>query len=137
MKNSEHMSNNLALINSPEHMSNNLVLINSPNTYSLTHIKFSFWSASTTNLNSLPKSFRLVEMNEKLLTSVMKPVIYPMSLLNTPLGKQNTLNIKSANQDNAFSYLITIHRKHGADVIKLCKLIPFLEVQERRTFSHK
>jgi len=29
-------------------------------------------------------------MNEKLLTSVMKPVIYPISLLNTSQGKQNT-----------------------------------------------
>lgn len=73
-----------------EQISSKLVLINSPNTYSLIRVKFLFWSASTTNLNLLLKSFQLVGMNEKLLTSVMKPVIYPISLLNTSQGKQNT-----------------------------------------------
>jgi hypothetical protein len=58
-------------------MSNNLDLINSPNNYSIIHVKYSFWSASPANLDSLLKSFQLVEMNEKLLTLVMKPVMYP------------------------------------------------------------
>jgi len=76
-------------------------------------------------------------MNDTLLTSVMKPVIYPMSLLNTPQGNQTPLNIKSANQHNAFNYLMTTNRKHRARVIKLCKFVPFLEVQEHHTLSHK
>jgi hypothetical protein len=80
----------ISTMKTSEQISNNLVLINSPNTYSLTPVKFSFWSDSTTNLNLLLKSFQLVGMNEKLLTSVMNPVIYPVSLLNTPQGKQNT-----------------------------------------------
>jgi hypothetical protein len=107
--------------------SNNLVLINSPNKYLIIHVKFSFWSDSTTNLNSLLTSFRLVQMNGKVInfgneTSNLPNVTTACTTGQTEYPSILGLPIKTT----LFNYLNAKHSKHPAHVIKLCNLGPFV-----------